>query len=167
MDIKSKFLLSDESPLRVHWFREKGRLRLYQGALLWANEHGLPVLPECRRSKALTGGKLLFGEYLETDLLAMLREQGFRPDPVVWGWLLDIQLPRCMERERAWLNDQIQSLPVTRWRESKEEPGGLDGQLRQILAELSRWPAEELPPMQALKAIRRWQARLRQLPPIE
>ncbi|WP_282875956.1 hypothetical protein [Pseudomonas peli] len=167
MDIKSKLLLSDESPMRVHWFREGGRLRVYQGAVLWANEHGLLVKPECRRSKALPSGLFLFGEYSEADLLAMLREQGFFPDPVVWGWRLSLQSPRCKERERTWVDDQVHRLPVTRWRDTKECEVDLNGNYRQILSELSQWPVEELPPMQASKAIQRWQVRLRKLPPIK
>ncbi len=167
MDIKSKLLLSDASPLQVHWFREHGRLRLYQGALSWAAGQGLLVQLECRRSKTLASGLLLFGEYSQVYLFSALHERGLRPEPVAWGWRLDLKLPRCAARERVWLSEQTQCLPVTRWRENKEESNDLSGELRQILVELSRWPVGDLPPMQALKAIQRWQVRLRQLPPVE
>lgn len=165
LDIRSKLRLSESSPLHVPCFREGDRLRLYQGAVHWALHNGLPVAMECRALKSVNNGKLIFADYAEPLLLSSLRSGGLRPTPADWGWCLKLSQRRCLISERAWLLEQTQLLPARRWRASAEEQKNTEEQLQELLHEVRDWASADLLPMQALKAIRRWQARLRLLLP--
>lgn len=167
MDIRTKLKLSDISKFHVNWFREGQRLRLYQGALCWAEQQGLPIELECRELKSLNGERLLFAEFDEAFLLIWLRAQGLVTEPQAWGWRVALLQPRCQLSEQAWLEAHRQQIPTRRWRSCQEKQPPLDLQLRELLEEVREWPVNELPAMQALKAIRRWKARVQQLLPAE
>lgn len=163
MDIREKLRLSEASHNQVQWFREGKHVRLYQGALYWAQQQGLPAKLECRTLKSLPGGCLIYGEFNEELLLHWLHECRLTPVLMSWGWCVNLPQPRCSVRERAWLETQIQHLPTRRWRPIQDESFSRDEQVKELLGELLHWPTDELSPMQALKAIRRWQGRLQQV----
>lgn len=120
---------------------------------------------ECCALRSLPGGCLLFGEFSETVLFGFLRARDLRPQPTAFGWSVDLSEQRCFEGERKWLEWQALRLPVQRGGARAIDVAIMDDSVHQIVDELRRWPATELPPMQALKAIQRWQVRLQKLIP--
>lgn len=56
MDIRSKLRLSECAESVIPWFRERGKMRLYQGALFWAEQQGLVFEAEVHEPKILGGG---------------------------------------------------------------------------------------------------------------
>lgn len=119
---------------------------------------------EHRSLKLLRSGRLLFAEFSPVVLL-WLQEQGLPPEPMPWGWRVVLPQPRCLVSEQEWLAEQVSRLPGQRQRASPERQAHRHDPVRVLLEELRGWPAGDLPPMQAVKAIQRWQVRLSYLLP--
>lgn len=74
-------------------------------------------------------------------------------------------VPRQLAIELQWVSEKINNLRAARSRPTpKIEALETEG-VGNLLDEISGWPVDQLSPVMALKAVRRWQVFVRQLLP--
>lgn len=164
MDMQRKLLLSDESPSMVYGFREQGMIRLYQGTLLWAEEQGLLIHPQARELKKLRI-QILYVEFPEEPFWRWLKRFGFAPCKQPWGLSVQLSAPRNLELEALWLAQELGKHPIKPLRMMLKKSEMENAGVYALLDDICYWPTQQLSPMSAIKAIRRWQVRLLQLLP--
>lgn len=161
MNIKEKLKISQQSRYKVCWLRESGKIRLYQGALHWAESIGLLITPVIFKSSILTS-TVIFTEYDELSISRWLANMSLITQPEPWGWSLQLNTPRDFQRENFWIDAYLMTQEMKPYRKSRQSICYEHPEIDTIMNEIVSWPTDQLSPLTATKAIRRWQLRLTQ-----